>query len=208
MNKRLKKSPDDLLLAGLGALAVAEQEGNDLFQQLVEKGREVAATRHDRDEFSVKSRGFWLLKVLGKIEASPGISRENWKHSKPMDREAVAARQAKRLERAQRAILKEFGSFDKPADFERLQRERRIFTVVHRNTTYVPSFQLDEAGHPRPAVAKVIQILEGDTSDWGLALWFTAANGSLGGKRPVDLLKDDPERVVQAAEEEAEELVF
>jgi hypothetical protein len=132
----------------------------------------------------------------------------NHRISKPMDREAVAARQAKRLERARKAVLKEFGSLDKPVDCERLQRERRIFTLSHPNTTYVPSFQFDERGHPRPAVAKVIQILGPELSDWGLALWFTAVNGWLGDKRPVDLLADEPERVVQAAEQEAAELVF
>lgn len=128
--------------------------------------------------------------------------------SKPMDREAVAARQAKRLERARKAFLKEFGSLDEPADYERLRRERKIFALSHQNATYIPSFQFDERGHPHPAIAKVIQILGKDTSDWGLALWFTAANGCLDDKRPVDLLKDKPEEVIQAAEQEAAELVF
>lgn len=126
----------------------------------------------------------------------------------PLDREGAEARQARRLASAKRAILKEFGSLEKPADLERLQRERKIFAVSHGNEVYVPSFQFDEKGRPRPAVSKVIQILGKETSDWGLALWFTAANGWLDDRRPVDLLKDDPEQVVQAAEHEAEELVF
>jgi hypothetical protein len=125
-----------------------------------------------------------------------------------MDREAVAARQAKRLERARRAFLKEFGSLDEPVDCERLRRERKIFALSYQNALYIPSFQFDERGHPRPAIATVIQILGAELSDWGLALWFTAANGVLGDKRPVDLLADKPERVVQAAEQEAAELVF
>lgn len=93
-------------------------------------------------------------------------------------------------------------------DCESLLRERKIFSVSHRKADYVPSFQFDEDGRPRPAVAKVIQILGKDTSDWGLALWFTAGNGLLGDKRPVDFLQTAPERVVQAAEQEAAELVF
>jgi len=225
MNKRLKKTSDNVLLAGLGALAVAEQEGNDLFQQLVEKGREFAVTRSKKasagkDELlDIEVFGFRLKikapKPTGRIPvpSSPlsgtrRLPREGQKRSKPMDPEAVAARQAKRLARARRAILKEFGSLDAPVDSEHLQREHKIFSVIHRNTAYVPSFQFDDRGHPRPAVAGVIRALGEKTSDWGLALWFTAANGSLNGKRPVDLLKDEPERVVQAAEEEAEELVF
>ncbi len=128
--------------------------------------------------------------------------------SKPMDPESVAARQAKRLERARKAILKEFGSLEKPVDGERLLRERKIIALSYQDATYTPSFQFDERGNPRPAVAKVIQILGKDTSDWGIAIWFTAANGWLDGKRPVDLLEDEPEEVVQAAEQEAAELVF
>jgi hypothetical protein len=122
--------------------------------------------------------------------------------------EEIARRQAKRLERARRAVLKEFGSLEEPSDCERLRRERKILILPHQNATYIPSFQFDERGRPRPAVEKVIQILCKDTSDWGVALWFTAANGWLGDKRPVDLLADEPEQVVQAAEQEAAELIF
>lgn len=150
------------------------------------------------------------------IERSPrseGSSIErrslpNRRISKPMDPESVAVRQARRLERARKAILKEFGSLEKPVDCERLLRERKILALSYRDATYTPSFQFDERGNPRPAVAKVIQILGKDTSDWGLALWFTAANSWLDDKRPVDLLKDEPEKVIQAAEQEAAELVF
>lgn len=126
----------------------------------------------------------------------------------PLDLESLEARQARRLASAKKAILKEFGSLEKPEGFERLQRERKIFAVSHENATYVPSFQFDEKGNPRPAVAKVIEILGKDTSDWGLAIWFTTGNGWLDDRRPVDLLKDEPEQVVQAAEHEAAELVF
>lgn len=97
---------------------------------------------------------------------------------------------------------------DARGDYEKLKQERKIFTVTYRNATYVPNFQFDDRGRPCPAVARVIQILGKDTSDWGLALWFTAANGWLDGKRPVDLLQNEPEEVVQAAEHEAAELVF
>ena len=144
-----------------------------------------------------------LISLLG----ATSVPGKRQKPSGPNDPQTVAARQAQRLDSARRAILKEFGTLES-GDYERLKDERKIFTVTHRNATYVPSFQFDEKGRPRPAVAKVIQILGKDTSDWGLALWFTAANGWLDGKRPVDLLNDNPEEVVQAAEQEAAELVF
>jgi hypothetical protein len=119
-------------------------------------------------------------------------------------------RQALQLVLARKAFLKEFGD---PATGVRQRsldgwhQEGKIFTVADGKTTYVPSFQFDERGHPRPVVARIIQVLGGSTSDWGMALWFAAANGWLDGRRPVDLLASAPEEVVEAAEREAEELV-
>ncbi len=222
-----EKKADQVWLAGLGALVIAEQEGSDLFQQLVKRGKEfkraeeggqyvqvsslktsraAKAVRAARDQpYRVKARAASSIK---EDPRSAGVGRRR-RQSAPVDMQKVRERQARRLESARRAVLKEFGSLEKPGrDYERLKQERRIFTVTHRNATYVPSFQFDEKGQPHPAIAKVIKILGKDTSDWGLALWFTAANGWLEGKRPVDCLKDDPEEVVQAAEHEAAELVF
>lgn len=223
MSKKLKETSDRVWLAGLGALAVAEQEGNDLFQQLVKKGREVKKAT-EREKLSRSEPCILGLRVslelsnLAKETKVIGGYREKAEegHS-PLEKflptaqeqAMIEARQARRLAAARRAFLKEFGGPDRPAvDWEYLQRERKIFTVTHRGATYVPSFQFDEKGKPRPAVERVIQILGKDTSDWGLALWFTAASGRLDGKRPVDLLSSHPEEVVQAAEQEAAELVF
>jgi hypothetical protein len=229
MSKKLKETSHRVWLAGLGALAVAEQEGNDLFQQLVKKGREVGVGRvrffnplpeeaaflrplSNRDRAAEKpveqketQKARAVRALLSKRQDSPFGRFLPEKDEK----EQIGVRQARRLAAARRAFLKEFGTLDCSAvNWERLQRERKIFTVTHRGATYVPSFQLDEKGKPRPAVARVIQILGKGTSDWGLALWFTAASGRLDGKRPVDLLSSHPEEVVQAAEQEAAELVF
>lgn len=38
-DRSLKKTPHQVWLAGLGALATAEQEGSDLFQTLVKRGQ-------------------------------------------------------------------------------------------------------------------------------------------------------------------------
>src|SRR5579872_2886214 len=122
---------------------------------------------------------------------------------------SAARHQARRLESARRAFLREFGNSGKAAgDWEPFRRESKVVALEYEGTTYVPSFQFDEKGRPRPAVARVIEILGEDTSDWGIALWFTGANDWLDGKRPVDLLEDDPKEVIQAAEHEAAELVF
>jgi hypothetical protein len=222
MSKELKGTSDRVWLAGLGALAITEQEGNDLFQQLVRKGREVE--KHLRRAEISGAQGSLLRVEIDTRETGKELSAHDlpWElltcsQDSPLLRflpkkdetERIKARQARRLAAARRAFLKEFGVPGRPAgDWERLQREGKIFTVTHRGATYVPCFQFDEKGKPRPAVAKVLQILGKDTSDWGLALWFTAANGYLDDKRPVDLLSSHPEEVVQAAEQEAAELVF
>ena len=122
----------------------------------------------------------------------------------------VRRRQAHRLDLARNEFLKEFGgpSIVDQRDLDRWRREGKIFAIADREVTHLPSFQFDEKGHPRPAVARVIQLLGDTTSEWGLALWFAAANGWLDGRRPVDFLASAPEKVVEAAEREAEELVF
>jgi hypothetical protein len=240
MSKKLKENSNRVWLAGLGALAVAEQEGNDLFQQLVKKGRQLERQaekalvgpsriealkpeklsplnkrQHPNERWVRTGKEGWLVVKVAKRGGSEKVAGHP--ESSPLhaflpeekEKGEIELRQARRLAAARRAFLKEFGSLDSVAvDWERLREERRIFVVAHRGGTYIPSFQFDEKGKPRPAVARVIQILGKDTSDWGLALWFTAASSRLDGKRPVDLLSSHPEEVIQAAEQEAAELVF
>lgn len=221
MSRKSEKS-HDVWLAGLGALAVAEQEGSDLFQTLVKKGEELeqrlisgsgAASRPKKARHS----SALLLGDMVRRELSldqPGVKAdraEKKRRSELLAPEDVAHRQARRIETAHREFLQELGGpalGELPGDLDRWRREGSIFAVTHRDATYVPGFQLDEKGHPRPAVAQVIELLGDTTSEWGLALWFAAANGWLDGKRPVDLLDSAPEEVVEAAERAAEELVF
>lgn len=163
-------------------------------------------------------RFFYAQLSLFRVLRELGPAREKRVHKKTSlarflpsvrKKRAIEARQARLLVAARRAFFEEFGTLDQSAvEWERLQSEHKIFTVTHRGDTYIPSFQFDEERKPRPAIEKVIQILGKNTSDWGLALWFTAASVRLDGKRPVDLLSSHPEEVVQAAEQEAAELVF
>jgi hypothetical protein len=206
MRKKLRKSPDEVVFAVLGALAIAEKGEDEFFQSLVEEGKQSIQTRSEGSANELRSI---VLAAVEEISQSPEIVSARRKQSPPMDIQTVRARQTQRLETARRAFLKEFGTLEDPdRDHARLKQERRIFSVAYEDKTYLPSFQFDERGDPLPAVAAVIQALGEKTSDWGLALWFTASDGWLGGRRPVDLLKDEPEQVVQAAEQEAAELVF
>lgn len=77
----------------------------------------------------------------------------------------------------------------------------QLVGVVRRNRIVYPGFQLDATGAIRPAVPRVIAVLRGGGwSDEHIVLWFTAADGRLGGVRPVDELDGPPEPIVAAAE--------
>lgn len=55
-------------------------------------------------------------------------------------------------------------------------------------------------------MAKVIEILAKNKDSWGMAYWFRSDNSFLGGKRPQDLLASEPERVIEAAMDEVQEI--
>lgn len=135
---------------------------------------------------------------------------------------AVAVLQARRNAEAREMLLQEFGALtssevsklassearNRAALANRWKQEGRILSVTRHGTTLFPGFQFDDQGRPKVVVAKVIRTLGPASSDWELALWFTKATGWLGGRRPVDLLDQEPEAVVKAAECEAAGLVF
>lgn len=77
----------------------------------------------------------------------------------------------------------------------------KIFGVELQGRILYPAFQFDEAGRPKPVVARVIQAL-GERGPWQIASWFTAPNGWLPDDRcPVDVMDDSPEAVADAARE-------
>ena len=133
----------------------------------------------------------------------------------------VEVQQARRNAEMRVKILHEFGALtsaqvgewagskspNRAALAHKWKSERRIFSVPHQGTNYFPGFQFDAEGQPIPVIADVIRILR-ELSPWELVGWFTRNDGYLGGRRAVELLKSDPERVIFAAEREAEGIVF
>lgn len=130
--------------------------------------------------------------------------------------------QARRNAEARYELLQEFGgltsaqvgefagtkSANRAALAHRWKSDGRIFSVNYKGVTYFPGFQFDAEGQPLPIIAEIIKILGAIRPGWGLALWFTGADGWLGGKRPVDLLMKKPKKVLEAAQHEAEDLYF
>ena len=116
----------------------------------------------------------------------------------------LEALRARRNAEARQTLLREFGDLtnteaadsaglsvaDRTA-IDRWEQEGKVFAVNHGTATYFPAFQFGEAGQPRPVIAAILAAL-GEVTDWQRALWFTTANGWLGGCRPVDLLDGSP----------------
>jgi hypothetical protein len=78
--------------------------------------------------------------------------------------------------------------------------EGKIFSVRFEGKTWFPRFQFQN-GSPIPVVGNVIKILSKRSTGWELAFFFTNPNAYLAGRKPVEILRSDPERlksVVQA----------
>lgn len=130
--------------------------------------------------------------------------------------------QARRNAVERSRFLEEFGALD-PASVaelagsrsanrralaQRWRAEGRISGVEVRGRYLYLGFQFDRTtGQPKPAVGRVLQALPVGLrrGGWQLALWWGDALDILGWRRPVDLLGEDPETVVAAAEAEAAE---
>jgi RES domain len=62
----------------------------------------------------------------------------------------------------------------------------RIFAITVNGAARYPLFQFDAQGRPLPVVARVLTHLrELGSSDWEIALWFTARLASLGDRSPA-----------------------
>jgi hypothetical protein len=85
----------------------------------------------------------------------------------------------------------------------RHKREGRLFTVRDGTTEKYPRFQFDAHGQPLPVIEQVLALFKSKLEGWEIALWFHSNNGWLPNQaRPVDLLRRQPEAVLQAAQRE------
>jgi hypothetical protein len=130
--------------------------------------------------------------------------------------------QARRNAEARATLLSEFGALTSAQVAElagseakntsalagRWRREGRVIAVDHHGSIYYPGFQFDAEGRPKPVIADILPHLAAPSmTPWQRALWFTTANGWLSGRRPVDVLDDEPEVVVAAARDALREPV-
>ncbi len=110
------------------------------------------------------------------------------------------------LTAAEVAQLAGLSSRNPRAQPNKWKKQGLIFAIPHNGVDYFPGYGLDrDAGfRPLKAMAKVILAFSGRKDGWGMAYWFRSDNSFLGGKRPQDLLATAPERVIAAAQDEAQ----
>lgn len=81
----------------------------------------------------------------------------------------------------------------------RWRSEGKIFSVTRSGVQYFPRYALDETLEPRPVVNQVLSELAA-LSPFRLASWFESTNSTLGGKRPREVLGEQPQQVLAAAQ--------
>lgn len=121
---------------------------------------------------------------------------------------------AQRESQARWGMLEEFGAFtseeladqrsqakNRHALANRWRSEGKVFAVELRGRRLYPGFQFDpETFAPEPVVAEVLAALpREEMSEWEVALWWVASDPWLEGRRPVDVMREDPEAVSAAA---------
>jgi hypothetical protein len=130
----------------------------------------------------------------------------------------AAVLQARRNAEARTALLSEFGALrshevadlagsqasNRAAIANRWRTENRVVAVPWRDEILYPGFQFTHEGRPNPAIQEALEWLRSDphTTDWQAALWFATPTTWLAGRRPVEVLNDDPDAVVEAARRE------
>lgn len=112
------------------------------------------------------------------------------------------------LTAAQVAEIAGFSATNPSAQPNKWKRDGAIFAVKHKGIDYFPGYALDPGTQYRPfkALERIIKIFDTMKDAWGLAYWFASANSFLGGQRPQDLLGQQPEQVMAAANDEVSEL--
>jgi hypothetical protein len=134
----------------------------------------------------------------------------------------AAVLQARRNAEARSALLDEFGALrshevadlaesrasNRAALANRWRAENRLIAVPVRDELLYPGFQFNAEGKPKPAIGPTIGWLRSNphTTDWQMALWFVTPTSWLGGRRPVDLLDEHPDAVIDAACREVSDL--
>jgi hypothetical protein len=127
------------------------------------------------------------------VPAMPGEDRDSLEWRKQFIEEypswtsAEIARQSTSLARNQAAIA------------SRWAKEKKVFAIDYQGQKWFPKFQFQH-GRPIPAVSRVLEMFPEHATGWDLAYFFTTPNANIANRRPYELLKEGPSRVVSLAQ--------
>lgn len=98
-----------------------------------------------------------------------------------------------------------FGTRNLLAQLNTWKDKDAIFSISHAGAEYFPGYGFDKQNgyEPFTVMAKILTILGESKSGWGLAYWFWSPNSYLGGSRPQNMLVLHPDKVIAAAQAEA-----
>jgi hypothetical protein len=85
------------------------------------------------------------------------------------------------------------------ASLSKYKTNGRLFSVSEGRRDLYPQFQFDDNAAPLPVIAEILKIAPADARGWPLLSWFDAGNVLLGGRRPRELLRQNPKEVKLAA---------
>ncbi len=78
-------------------------------------------------------------------------------------------------------------------------KQGRVFAVRSSKQDLYPKFQFADNEQTLPVIQDILTVVPKDAQGWSLLSWLDARNTLLGGRKPVEKLKDDPASVVAAA---------
>jgi len=86
------------------------------------------------------------------------------------------------------------------AALDKYKKQRRVFAVKSGSRNLYPAFQFSENAEPLPVVQDILKVVPEASHGWSLLSWFEARNALLGDRKPSELLRNDPDAVLSAAE--------
>ena len=91
------------------------------------------------------------------------------------------------------------GAANRAAIASRWVAEKKIFAVEFGGHKWFPRFQFQD-GRPVPAISQVMGVFPEHATGWDLAHFFVTPNSNLAGRKPLELLKENPGRLVSLAQ--------
>ena len=94
--------------------------------------------------------------------------------------------------------LADLGPANPIATVSRWKQQGRIFALRHGGKDYYPKYALGPDFHPLPVIKDILAVLAGYDPEL-LAGWFDSTSRFLGGKRPRELVANEPAKALAAA---------